>query len=327
MKKIYRKHTIKATGGFTMSDFSNLKHSRILHLYTRLIEGDVINKRDEAERYGVNERSIQRDLDDLRAFFEEETCDGRDEKNLIYDRRLGGYRVETESVKSLTNSEVLAVSKILLESRAFCREELEPILSKLLLCCVPRENYKRVESLIANEKFHYVPPHHNTKFVDKLWDIGVAVDEHRLLKIRYVRAQENSEISRTLEPVGIMFSEFYFYLIAFICGKPKEFPAIYRIDRIRDFEVTDKRFVKPYRDRFEEGEFRKKIQFMYGGELRRIEFDFCGDSIEAVLDRLPTARIIREENGVFTVRAEVYGKGVDMWLRSQGEWVLDVRGF
>lgn len=308
-----------------MSDFSNLKHSRILHLYTRLIEGDVINKSEEAERYGVNERSIQRDLDDLRAFFEEEACEGRDEKNLIYDRRLGGYRIETESVRSLTNSEVLAVSKILLESRAFCRDELEPILSKLLLCCVPKENYKRVESLIANEKFHYVPPQHNTRFVNKLWDIGVAVDEHRLLKIKYTRAQEEKEISRILEPVGIMFSEFYFYLIAFIKDKPKEFPAIYRIDRIGSFRIMNEHFVKPYKDRFEEGEFRKRIQFMYGGELRKIEFDFCGDSVEAVLDRLPTAKIIREENGVYTIRAEVYGKGVDMWLRGQGDWVTNVR--
>jgi predicted DNA-binding transcriptional regulator YafY len=308
-----------------MTELSNLKHSRILRFYTRLIEGDVINKQEEAARYGVNERSIQRDLDDLRAFFEEEACEGKDEKNLIYDRKLGGYRIETQSVRSLTNSEVLAVSKILLESRAFCRDELDPIISKLLQCCVPRENYKRVESLIANEKFHYVPPRHNTRFVDRLWDIGVAVDEHRLLKIKYTRAQEEKEISRTLEPVGIMFSEFYFYLIAFIRGKPKEFPAIYRLDRIGSYKVLSERFVKPYKDRFEEGEFRKRIQFMYGGELRRIEFEFCGDSVEAVLDRLPTAKIIREENGVFTIRAEVYGKGVDMWLRGQGDWVRNIR--
>ena len=64
---------------------------------------------------------------------------------------------------------------------------------------------------------------------------------------------------------------------------------------------------------------------MYGGELHRVEFDFQGDSIEAVLDRLPTAKIIREQDGVYTVRAEAYGKGVDMWLRSQGEWVRNIR--
>ena len=90
-----------------------------------------------------------------------------------------------------------------------------------------------------------------------------------------------------------MFSEFYFYLCAFIKDKPKDFPALYRIDRIQSYDVKNKHFSRPYKDRFEEGEFRKRIQCMYGGELHRIEFDFKGDSVEAVLDRLPTAKIVR----------------------------------
>lgn len=311
-----------------MNDFySDAKHLRILRLYTRLIEGCVINKAEEAERYGVNERSIQRDLDDLRLFFEEEAADGGDIHTLVYDRKLKGYRLDSESVKILTNSEVLAVCKIILESRAFSLDELKPIIKKLLRCCVPRENYKRVESLISNEMYHYIPPRHNTRFVWKLWDIGVAVDEHRLINISYLRAQEDEPVERVLEPVGIMFSEFYFYLCAFIKDNPKEFPAIYRIDRIQSYEVKNEHFSRPYKDRFEEGEFRKRIQFMYGGELHRVQFDFKGDSVEAVLDRLPTAKIIREENGVYTIRAEAYGKGVEMWLRSQGDWVRNVKIF
>ncbi len=305
--------------------YSDSKHLRILRLYTRLIEGKVINKAEEAERYGINERSVQRDIDDLRAFFEEEAADGGEVRTVVYDRRLGGYRLDSESVNILTNSEVLAVCKILLESRAFTRDELEPIIKKLLRCCVPRENYKRVQSLISDELFHYIPPRHNTRFIGRLWDIGVAVDEHRLIEMSYLRAQEDEPVHRTVEPVGIMFSEFYFYLCAFIQDKPRDFPTLYRIDRIQSYEVSKKHFSRPYKDRFEEGEFRKRIQFMYGGELRRIEFDFKGDSIEAVLDRLPTAKIIREQDGVYTVRAEAYGKGVDMWLRSQGEWVRNIR--
>jgi hypothetical protein len=65
---------------------------------------------------------------------------------------------------------------------------------------------------------------------------------------------------------------------------------------------------------------------MYPGELRRVTFKFKGDSIEAVLDRLPTAEILEQlEDGTYTVTAEVYGKGIDMWLRSQGDFVRDVR--
>lgn len=44
-----------------------------------------------------------------------------------------------------------------------------------------------------------------------------------------------------------------------------------------------------------EMEFRKRIQFMQGGKLRRIKFKYKGKSLEAVLDKLPTAEILREE--------------------------------
>ena len=58
---------------------------------------------------------------------------------------------------------------------------------------------------------------------------------------------------------------------------------------------------------------------MYGGRLQKVKFKYSGLDIDAVLDRLPTARILDEEDGVYTVSAEVFGKGIDMWIRSQGE--------
>ena len=142
--------------------------------------------------------------------------------------------------------------------------------------------------------------------------------------------KNSMEVTRKVKPVGVMFSEFYFYLTAFIedIDKEKEFqnpddifPTIYRVDRLEKIEILDEHFSVPYAERFEEGEFRKRIQFMYGGRLRRVKFKYSGESIEAILDRLPTAEILREKDGVYTVSAEVFGKGVDMWLRSQGDFI------
>jgi len=99
------------------------------------------------------------------------------------------------------------------------------------------------------------------------------------------------------------------------------FPTIYRIDRIQSLKVLKEKYHVPYRDRFEEGEFRKRIQFMYGGKLRRVRFKYTGYSVEAVLDRLPTAIIESHNNEEYIITAEVFGNGIDMWLRSQGEYV------
>jgi len=44
------------------------KNARTLEMYVRFCEGKPINKKEEALRFGVDERSIQRDIDDIRAF-------------------------------------------------------------------------------------------------------------------------------------------------------------------------------------------------------------------------------------------------------------------
>lgn len=215
------------------------------------------------------------------------------------------------------------------------REEMLPILDKLIACCVPEQNKKAVHDLIANEKYHYLEPHHGKFLLDGLWEIGQAIQQHQVMEIQYERLKEPRLVTRRIEPVGILFSEYYFYLTAFLKDVDKttefenandRFPTIYRIDRIRSFQILNEHFCVPYKDRFEEGEFRKRIQFMYGGKLERIHFRYMGLSLEAVLDRLPTARVTRQDEEGFVIEAEVFGKGVEMWLRSQGSQVVMIRG-
>lgn len=307
------------------------KYDRILTLYSQLTAGDVITKPQSAVEFGVNERTIQRDIDDLRAFFDDNTLGIGHGKTVVYDRIRGGYRMEDSDNEIFTNSEILAVCKILLESRSLVKDEMMPIIDKLLQRCVPEKNKKKVLDLIGNEKFHYCEPHHGIKFVDKLWDLGTAIQGHKYIEIEYKRMKKPGEtegdtVKRRLKPVGIMVSEFYFYLTAFIDGIDKQehfenpddlFPTIYRIDRIQKMTATNETFYVPYADKFEEGEFRKRVQFMYGGKLQTTRFTYSGPCIEAVLDRLPTAKILEEKDGIYTIEAETFGKGIEMWIHSQ----------
>lgn len=312
---------------------SGFKYNRVLMLYSKLMNGEVINKAEEAQNFGVTQRSIQRDIEDLRCFFAEQADRGEILKELVYSKELNGYHLVSRDMSVLCNSEVLAVCKILLESRAFTKEEMTPIINKLLTCCVPPKNQRKVKDLISNELYHYTELNHHKNFVNSMWDIGEAVQKHLCMKITYTRL-DGKTVERVVKPVGIMFSEFYFYLTAYIENIDKEsefrnkkdaYPTIYRIDRIQSFEVLDRHFDIPYRDRFEEGEFRKRIQFMYGGELKKIKFLYKGKNVEAVLDRLPTAKIIERREDGEVISAEVFGDGVDMWLRSQGEMVEMVK--
>ena len=60
------------------------KAVRILSMYNRMLQKKGIVKMEEAQRFGVDVRTIQRDLDDIRAYLVEERIADRE---LIYDRK------------------------------------------------------------------------------------------------------------------------------------------------------------------------------------------------------------------------------------------------
>lgn len=314
---------------YILKDSSN-KSNRVLDIYTKLIAGKIVNKRKEAKNHGVDERSIQRDIEEIKCFLDEDTSATGYRNKVVYDREKKGYKLEKIYDTKLTNPEILSICKIILESRAFIKEEMQEILNKLITSCVPQENRKIVQELINNEVFHYIQPRHGVSFMENLWTVGQAIRKKKMIKIDYFRLKDKSVVTRKVKPLAIMFSEYYFYLTAIIDGeKVREnfdivndsFPTIYRIDRIKSIEVLDEDINISYADRFQEGEFRKRVQFMYGGKLQKIKFKYYGADIDAILDRLPTAQVLSEEDGIYTVQAEVFGKGIDMWIRSQGDMI------
>ena len=176
-----------------MEDIKNDKTARILNLYTKLINGYTVNKAEEAQNSGVNERSIQRDIDDIRNFLENEAVNSGFINSIIYDRMEKGYRLEQVYQMKLSNSEVLAVCKILLESRAFTKKEMKSMLDRLISCCVPKSNQKLVADLISNEEFHYVEPRHKKVFIDTLWEIGQAIRNCQYIEMEYLRSMDKKQ--------------------------------------------------------------------------------------------------------------------------------------
>lgn len=310
-------------------DQKQSKNTRVLDLYVRLCAGAVIHKPEEAARFHIDERSVQRDIDDLRAFFAERAANGVSAQ-VVYDRARKGFVLEGFPSPIMTNSEILAVAKILLESRAFSKRDMSAILDKLVSGCVPQKNMKLVSDLLANEKYHYVELSSPPEVQNTLWDVASDIRKQNLLEISYQRQDPAKPlISRVVEPVSILFSEFYFYLNAYIVEPDEQgqfqhkydYPAIFRLDRIVSYQLREEKFRLPYADRFQEGEFRKRVQFMYPGRLQKIRFRYTGASVDAILDRLPTAVAAGQDETGTIVEAEVYGKGILMWLLGQGRQV------
>lgn len=212
----------------------------------------------------------------------------------------------------------------MLENRSLSKAEMEKIILELVDACLPTAEKKKMSELLRNELFHYVEPHHGKCLIDMIWNLSSAVYHQKVVHMEYQKT--NGSISDvSVKPLGITCSEYYFYLIAYYGENEKlhpGYPTIYRIDRIQNYQITSNSFSIPYRDRFEEGEFRKRIPFMYGGKLQKSQFLYTGPDINAVLDRLPTAKILEHKNGKYKIEVEVFGSiGLNMWLNSQGDYV------
>lgn len=298
-------------------DYKGNKGFRLLNIYERLNKGEVVCKEELARNFGVSLKTIQRDIDDLRAYLTEAHFT-EIEATIKYDKAKNGYYLVRLEREWFTNEEVLALAKILLESRAFRKDELSELMKKLLMQTSDKDR-KTVEDIIHGEYMSYIPPRHNKRLLSLVWNFSAIVKSHKIITFSYTR-QDGKKSVKKVKPVAIMFSEFYFYLIAYMAEADKDFPIVFRIDRMEDIKETGEIFSVPYKDKFNDGEFRKRVQFMYTGELKTVTFEYSG-VLEAILDRIPTCKILKEEKGVYTIRAEAYGDGIDMWLRSQGDKV------
>ena len=164
-----------------MIDTEN-KGARLLDMYERLRHGEVISKKELAEFYGVTVKTIQRDIDELRAYLAEKSLQG-DRGTIEYSPAKKGYRLIRSTYEHLNHKEILALAKILLESRALEPGELHTILDKLTATCIEKDR-TTVEDIIQNETFYYVPLHHKKKLLDPLWDLSLAIQKQEILHIR-----------------------------------------------------------------------------------------------------------------------------------------------
>ncbi|MBN1065542.1 WYL domain-containing protein [Clostridium botulinum] len=298
-----------------MNEEKQGKINRVLSIYEKLIIGEIINKKQLTNLFNVNEKTIQRDIEDIRVYLSN-NIESKGIVDVKYRRDKKGYSLSKKEEFLLNKDDVLAVSKVLLESRAFNKEEMNHLIRAILnQIDIKQRNY--VKELIGNELLNFQPLKHNDKLLSKIWDLSEFIRHKEVLEISYVKAN-GDEVKRKIKPVGIIFSEFYFYLIAYFNDLPFDDPVVFRIDRIREYKAIEDKFCISEDKRFEDGEFRKKVQFMYSGKLMKVRFEFIGQSLEAILDRLPTAKVIDKYDDKYLIEAEVFGKGIIMWILSQG---------
>lgn len=293
------------------------KKSRLLDIFYRCMKGENISVKVLADEYRISTKSISRDINEIKMFL----SDNRDlvgNTELNYDSSTRTYYLEFDNI--LLSKELITIFKMMIGSRGLSKEELQKIIKKLQ-SFTSHHDKLMLNELISKELYHYKEVKHDCdSVIDNIWKLTHCIHDKKEITVTYYKA-DRSLVERKILPMALTFSEYYFYLIAYHSEEDDYKPLYYRVDRIVNIVEHRKHFEIRKEHDFDEGDLRSKIQFMFFGEYQKIKFSYNGPSVQAILDKIQTAKIIDENGKEKIIEAEVYGNGIMMFLLSQGSTI------
>ena len=209
----------------------NTKQGRLLEIFFRSLRGEDLSVKKLAAEYGISTKSVSRDIGDLKAFL----ADHRElvgNTELEYSSQEKCYRLYMDEF--LTNKELFALVEVMIGARAFSKEELLTLTGKLKKFTTT-EDRPKLDELIRKELYHYAEVKHDCESVQEtLWKLVGYIAEKREITIEYYRMDRACKTHR-IRPASVMFTDYYFYLIAFLAGEDEERdkPLYFRADRIK----------------------------------------------------------------------------------------------
>lgn len=286
-----------------------LSNNRIVEILFKLNNNQLVSVSELVAEYGVNIRTIQRDLSAIKKI--------APSFDSVLNYHSDNKTYSLSSSNKLLFENTLALAKILLASRALSKSEMTDLITTLINMNQKNDS-KSITNSIKNELTFYHPLKHNQDLLLKIKKMTQYISNKKLVNINYQK-NDDSVINRLVLPVSIFFSEYYFYVI---CYEPEKDRYInLRMDRFKQIKKTNKYFDIPHSNRLEEKELREKMLFMYSGTKKTFTFKYSG-IVEAALDKFPNSKVIKTyDDSSVLIEATAYDTGTIMWLLSQGSRV------
>ncbi|MDD2426285.1 MAG: hypothetical protein PHU00_09745, partial [Bacteroidales bacterium] len=111
------------------------KTTRILMLYHRLLNGQYIDKITFSLDHGINERTFDRDIEDVRLFL----SDSFSLSELVFDKETCSYYLTGDKPKYLDRMDAVIIGKILLSGNSLRKDEADGLLNALFSAVAPND--------------------------------------------------------------------------------------------------------------------------------------------------------------------------------------------
>ncbi len=206
------------------------KVGRVLGLFWQLYNGLKINKDSFCLEMGIDKRTFERDIEDIRNFLSEMYI-GQD---ISYDRRSNVYYMTGTIKRLLTEVEYTAIITILLGSRGLRKDEMEGLVHSL-------ERVSEHVGLPAygSEKEIYGKYQENlpvNALLKMQWDLYQCIKRHLVIRIHYLESDIcNNETEEEVIPKAVFFDDNHFMLKALRLQTYAD--EKYYVEQIQGFEV------------------------------------------------------------------------------------------
>lgn len=171
-------------------------------LYDALLTGNGVDKKSFSMEHGIDERSFDRDIEDIRLFLSDSfSCE-----ELLFDRGRNIYYLTGSRPKYIDRMEATVILKILLESGLLRKDEMQGLLESVISSVAERD------VMSIKEYLFYDVRNYNTnvsvavlKFVEDLYEVIKAGND-----IEIVTQEETLKLS----PLELLCEHKNFYLVA-----------------------------------------------------------------------------------------------------------------
>lgn len=282
---------------------------RLLTIFLRLQAGKKLSKVKLSKEFGVDPKSIQRDISRLKGILEENSNLGLE---IIFDTSDNTYYLNGKT--TFNKKDILVISKILLENRALNKSELNSLLEGLL-SLLSIEEKKEVNAIISSERLNYKSLTNDKDRIDTIWVLSEAIRREQMLEIKY-KAPLKDVKSHTIFPVSLYYDAHYFYLVAY--HLKHENYTTFRVDRMES--LSESHVKKPeisYGRKYRDGDVRNQKVDAFEGRKIKVKLRYTGIP-EIVFDQFPNHEIISCEKEDMIVQIETQDTpGLKRWILGQ----------
>lgn len=221
--------------------FKTDKTTRILILYHQLLNGQFVDKATFSLEHGINERTFDRDIEDVRLFLSEIFSTSE----LLFDKDTCAYYLTGTKPKCLDRMDATVIGKILLSSSALREDEMIGLLHALLSAAAPNDA-RAVQTYLQQSTDHYISKT-EAALLKTLGDLYAAI--HNGTDIEVVLEEDTEPVIKKLSPLEIEMIDSAFYLIA---AENNSLSSIVccPVDKIRQFQTLHSTFALTLQEKY-----------------------------------------------------------------------------